>query len=211
VWNLLLRGADFRITVVREKEVQMKEFVQRFDPLASTQLSCFIGILFSCLTGILLVGAPFELVAYKVVSMQLIFLSQLISWLLLFGGGALLAAVGAWCSYVTTSPGYRAIRLRPIIAVSEITAFVMAIISALVLSRFPTVLGTSLYGDAQPHIILFFVGVLIIAVSASLATWRFGQRLAKTVAMAVGLFVLGVLAEAVLAIAVYLVFGLIPN
>jgi hypothetical protein len=188
----------------------MKEYIQRFDPLASTQLSCFIGILFSCLTGILLVGAPIELVAYKVVSTQLEFLSYLISWLLLFSGGALLAAVGAWGSYLAT-PGHRAIRLRPVIAVSEITALVVAIISALVLSRFPIVLGTSLYGDAQPNIILFFVGVLIITMSASLATWRFGQGLTKTVAMAVGLFVLGVLIEAVLAIAVYLLFNLIPN
>jgi hypothetical protein len=188
----------------------MKEFVQRFDPLASTQLSCFIGILFSCLTGILLVGIPFDMVASKVVRVQPMFLSQLISWLLFFGGGALLAAVGAWCGYLTT-PGHRAIRLQPIVAVSEITALVVAIISALVLSRFPTVLGTSLYGDAQSHIILFFVGVLIIAISASLATWRFEQGLAKAVAMAAGLFVLGVLTEAVLAIAVYLLFGLIHN
>lgn len=188
----------------------MKEFVQRFDPLASTQLSCFIGILFSCLTGILLVGVPFDMVADKVVSVQPVFLSQFISWLLLFSGGALLAAVGAWCGYVTT-PGHQAIRLRSIIVVSEITALVVAIISALVLSRFWTVLGTSLYGEAQPQVIVFFVGVLIIAVSASLVTWRFGQGLARTIAVAMGLFVLGVLAEAVLAIAVYLVFSLIPN
>ncbi len=188
----------------------MKEFIQRFDPLPSTQLSCLIGILFSCFTGILLVGAPFELVASKVVSVQLVFLSQLISWLLLFGGGALLAAVGAWASYLAT-PGHQPVRLRPIIAVSEITAVVVAIASALVLSHFPTVLGTSLYGDAQPHIILFFVGVSIIAVSASLATWRFDQGLAKAVATGTGLFILGALAEVVLAIAVYLLFILVPN
>jgi hypothetical protein len=188
----------------------MKEFVQRFDPLASTQVSSYIGILFSCLTGILLVGIPFDLVASKVVNEQLVFLSQFISWLLLFSGGALLAAVGAWCSYLAT-PGHRAIRLRPIIAVSEITALAIAIISALILSRFPTVLGTSLFGYTQPHIILFFVGVLIITASASSATWRTGHGLTKAVAMAVRLSVLGVLAEATLATVAYLVFSLFPN
>lgn len=188
----------------------MKEFIRRFDPPASAQLSCFIGVLFSCFTGILLVGAPFELVASKVVSVQLMFLYQFISWLLLFSGGALLAAVGAWASYLAT-PRHQPIRLRPIIAVSEITAVVVAIITALVLLRFPAVLGKSLYGYAQPHIILFFGGVLVIALSASLSTWRFRQGLAKAVAMAAGLFVLGVLAEAVLAVAVFLLFSLIPS
>ncbi len=188
----------------------MKEFVHRFDPLAGTQLGCFIGILFSCLTGSLLVGAPFELVAYKVVSVQLVFLSQLVSWLLLFGGGALLAAVGAWVSYLAT-PGHQPVRLRPIIAVSEITAVVVAIATAWMLSSFPTVLGTSLYGNAQPRIILFFAGVLVITVSASLATWRVEQGWAKTVAMGTGLFVLGALAVAVLATAVYVLFSLVPN
>jgi hypothetical protein len=71
----------------------MKESLQRFDRLAGNQLSGFIGILFSCFIGILFVGAPFELVASKVVSLQLILLSEFISWLLLFGGGALLAAL----------------------------------------------------------------------------------------------------------------------
>ncbi len=188
----------------------MTESIQRFDRLTNAQLSCFIGILFSCFTGMLLVGAPVELVASKVVSVQLEFLSQFISWLLLFGGGALLAAVGAWASYLAT-PGHQPVRLRPIIAVTEITAVVVTIITALVLSRFPEVLGTSLYGSAQPHIILFFAGVLVITVSASSATWRFDQGLAKAVAMGTGLFVLGALAEAVLAIVVYLLFILVPN
>jgi hypothetical protein len=188
----------------------MKEFVQRFDPLASTQLGSYIGILFSCLTGILLVGVPFDLVASKVVSTQLVFFSHLISWLLLFGAGALLAAVGAWCTYLAT-PGYRAIRLRPIIAVSEIAALAVAIVSAWMLSRSPTVLGTSVYGDAQPHIILFFAGVLIITASASLATWRFGQGLTRAAAMVVRLSFLGVLVEAALAATAYLVISLIPN
>ena len=188
----------------------MKESLQRFDLLADSQLSGFIGILFSCFTGILLVGAPVELVASKVVSAQLIFLSQSISWLLLFGGGALLAAAGAWASYLAT-PGHQLIRLWPIIVVSEITAVVVAITTALVLSRFPMVLGESLFGGAQSHIIVFFLGVLVIALITSLSTWRFRQGVAKGIAMAAGLLVLGALAEAVLAITVYLLFSLIPT
>jgi hypothetical protein len=188
----------------------MKEFVQRFDSPASTQFTCYVGILFSCLTGILLIGVPFDLVASMVVSAQLVFLSQLVSWLLLFGAGALLAAVGAWCSHLAT-PGHRAIRLRPIIAVSEITALAVAISSALILSRFPTVLGTSLYGDGQSHIILFFVGVLIITASASSATWRTGHGLTRAVSIAVRLSFLGVLAEGALATVVYFMFGLFPS
>jgi hypothetical protein len=192
----------------------MKEFKQRCDTFSRTQLGGFIGILFSCFTGILFVGAPLELATSKIVSMivsvQLIFLSQFISWILLFGGGALLAAVGAWGSYLAT-PCYQPIRLRSIIAVSEITAIVVAIATALVLSRFPTVLGESLYGSAQPDIILFFGGVLVIALSASLSTWRFGRGLVKGVAAVAGLVVLGVFAVSVLATAVYLLFSLVPN
>ncbi len=188
----------------------MRESLQRFDLLADSQLSCFIGILFSCFTGILFVGAPFELVASKVVSAQLIFLSQFISWLLLFGGGALLAAAGAWGGYLAT-PGHQPIRLWPIIVVAEITAVVAAIITALVLSRFPMVLGKSLYGYTQPDIIVFFLGVLVIALSTSLSTWRFRQGLAKGIAIAAGMFVLGALAVVVLAVATYLLFSLLPN
>jgi hypothetical protein len=188
----------------------MKESLQRFDRLAGNQPSCFIGILFSCFIGILFVGAPFGLVASKVVSLQLILLSEFISWLLLFGGGALLAAAGAWGAYLAT-PGHQPIRLWPIIVASEITAVVVAITTALVLSRFPMVIGKSLYGDAQPHIILFFLGVLTIAWSTSLSTWRFRQGVAKGIAMAAGIFVLGALAEAGLAIAVYFLFSLVPN
>ena len=187
----------------------MKVYAQRFDPSISTQLSCFIGILFSCFTGMLLVGAPFALLASKVVSVQLVFLHQFISWLLLFCGGALLAGVGAWCGYLAT-PGHQPIRLRPIIAVSEITAVVVAIAGTFVLFRFPTVLGGSLYEGAQPYIILFFVGVLIIALSTSLSTWRFRQGLVKGIAVTAGLFALGALVEAVLAIAVYLLVSTPP-
>jgi hypothetical protein len=200
----------FLITVILEREVRMKESLQRYDLLAGSQFSCFIGILCSCFIGFLFVGAPFELVASRVVSVQLIFLSEFISWLLLFSGGALLAAAGAWGSYLAT-PGHQPIRLWPIIVVSEITAVVVAITTALVLSRFPMVVGKSLYGDAQSHIIVFFLGVLVIALSTSLSTWRFGQGVAKGIAMAAGLLVLGALAEAVLAIAVYLLFSLVPS
>lgn len=58
----------------------MNESIQRFNFLAGAHLSCFIGILFSCFTGILLIGVPLELVASKIVSVQLIFLSQFISY-----------------------------------------------------------------------------------------------------------------------------------
>ena len=188
----------------------MNQSIQRLNFLASAQLSSFIGILFSCLTGILLIGISLDLVASKVVSVQQIFLSEFISWLLFFSGGALLAAVSAWCGYLVTS-GHQPIRLRPIIAVSEITAVVVAIASALVLSHFPMVLGESLYGDAQPHIILFFAGVLVIALSASVSTWHFREGLAKGIVEAARLIVLGALVEVVFAIAVYLVFSLIAN
>jgi hypothetical protein len=188
----------------------MNESIQRSGFLAGAQPNCFIGILFSCLTGILLVGAPLELVVYKLISVPLEFLSEFIRWLLLFSGGALLAAIGAWCGYLVTS-GHQPIRLRPIVAASEITAIVAAIAAALVLSRFPMVLGESLYGNAQPQIILFFVGVLVIALSASVATWRLSEGLAKSIATAARLFVLGALVEAALATAVYLLFSLVPT
>lgn len=188
----------------------MNESIHRSGFLAGAQSSSFIGILFSCLTGILLLGAPLELVVYELISVQPIFLSEFISWLLFFSGGALLAAVGAWCGYLVTSGGQPA-RLRPIIAASEITAVAMAIAAAMVLSRFPAVLGESLYGIAQPEIILFFAGVLVIASSASVSAWRFREGLAKSIATAARLFVLGALVEAVLAIAVYLVFSLVPT
>jgi hypothetical protein len=188
----------------------MNESIQRFGFSAGAQLSCFIGILFSCLTGILLIGIPLELIVHKLISVQPIFLSEFIGWLLFFSGGALLAAVGAWCGYLVTS-GSQPVRLRSIVAASEIAAIAMAIIAALVLSRFPTVLGESLYGIAQPHVILFFVGVLVIALSASVSTWRLREGLAKSIATAARLFVLGALVEAVFAIAVYLVLSLVPT
>jgi hypothetical protein len=188
----------------------MNQSIQRFGLSAGAQSSSFIGILFSCLTGILLVGIPLELVAYRLISVQPMFLSGFISWLLLFSGGALLAAVGAWCGYLVTS-GYQPVRLRSIVAASEITAIVLATAAALVLSRFPMVLGESLYGIAQPHIILFFAGVLVIALSASVSTWRLGEGLAKSIATAARLFVLGALVEAAFAIAVYLLFSLVPT
>ena len=198
------------MTAVLEREVWMNESIQRFGFFAGAQSSSFIGILFSCLTGILLVGIPLELVAYNLISVQPDFLSLFISWLLLFSGGALLAAVGAWCGYLVTS-GHQPIRLRPIVAVSEITAIVAAIVAALVLSRFPNVLGESLYGEAQPHIILFFAGVLVIALSASVSAWRLGDGLAKSIATAARLFVLGALVVAVPAIAAYLFLSLVPT
>jgi hypothetical protein len=188
----------------------MNESIQRSGFLAGAQPNCFIGILFSCLTGILVVGAPLEFVAYKLISVQFIFLSEFIRWLLLFSGGALLAAVGAWCGYLVTS-GQQPVGLRPIVAASEITAIGMAVAAALVFSRSPTVLGESLYGVAQPQIILFFVGVLVIALSASVSTWRLREGLAKSIASAARLFVLGALVEAVLATAVYLLFSLVPT
>ncbi len=188
----------------------MNESIQRFGFFTGARSSSFIGILFSCLTGILLVGIPLELVAYNLISVQPDFLSLFISWLLFFSGGALLAAVGAWCGYLVTS-GDQPIRLRPIVAASEITAIVAAIAAALVLSRFPMLLGESLYGEAQPHIILFFVGVLVIALSASVFAWRLREGLAKSLATAVRLLVLGVLVEAVFAISVYLVLSLVPT
>jgi hypothetical protein len=187
----------------------MNESIQRFGFSASAQSSCFIGILFSCLTGIGLVGAPLELVAYKLISVQPIFLSEFISWLLLFSGGALLAAVGAWCGYLVTS-GSQPAGFRPILAASELAAIVMAIAAALVLSRYPAMLGESLYGHAQPEIILFFVGVLVIAFTASVSTWHLRDGLAKSMATAARLFILGALVVAVFAIAVYLVFSLVP-
>jgi hypothetical protein len=188
----------------------MNESIQRSGFLAGAQSSCFIGILFSCLTGILLVGIPLELVAYKLISVQPIFLYEFIGWLVFFSGGALLAAVGSWCGYLVTS-GSQPARFRPIVAASEVAAIVMAIAAALVFSRSPTVLGTSLYGDAQPHIILFFVGVLVIALSASVSTWRLREGLAKSIPTAARLFVLGALVQAAFAITVYLVFSLIPT
>jgi hypothetical protein len=188
----------------------MNESIQRFGLTAGAQPSCFIGILFSCFTGILLIGVPLDLVASKVVIVQQIFLSEFISWLLLFSGGALLAAIGAWCGYLVTSGG-QPIRLRPIVIASEITAIVAAIAAALVLSRFPTVLGYALYGEAQPHIVLFLAGVLAIALSASVSTWRLREGLAKGIATAAGLFVLGALIVAVFAIAAYLLFSLVPT
>jgi hypothetical protein len=188
----------------------MNESIQRIGLPAGAQSSSFIGILFSCLTGILLIGIPLELVVYKLINMQPDFLAQFISWLLFFSGGALLAAVGAWCGYLVTS-GAQPVPLRSIVAVSETTAIVTAITAALVLSRFPMLLGDSLYGIAQPHIILFFVGVLVIALSASVSAWRLREGLAKCIATAARLLVLGVVVEAVLAIAAYLVIGLVPT
>jgi hypothetical protein len=188
----------------------MNRSTHRFDFLDSAQLSCFIGILFSCFTGILLIGAPLELAASKAVSVQLIFLSEFVSWLPLFGGGALLAAVGAWGSYFTT-PGHQPIQLRSIIAVAEIAAVVVAIAAALVLSSLPEALGESWYGKAQPDVILFFVGVVVIALSTSLATWRFREGLVKGIATTAALFVLGAFTAAMLAMTLYLVFGLSPS
>jgi hypothetical protein len=188
----------------------MNESIQRSGFLAGAQLNCFIGILFSCLTGILLVGIPLELLVSKLISVQPMFLSEFIGWLLFFSGGALLAAVGAWCGYLVTS-GQQPVGLRPIVAASEITAIGMAVAAALVFSRSPTVLGESLYGVAQPHIILFFAGVLVISLSASVSTWRFREGLAKSLATAARLFVLGALVEAALATAVYLLFSLVPT
>ena len=198
------------ITAVLEKGIRMNESIQRIGLPAGAQSSSFIGILFSCFTGILLVGAPLELVAYKLINVQPVFLFEFVSWLLLFSGSALLAAVGAWCGYLVTS-GNQPVRLRPIVAASEITAVAAAIAAALVLSRFPMLLGESLYGMAQLEIILFFAGVLIIALSASVSTWRLQEGLAKGIATVARLFVLGVLVEVVLAIAAYLVLGLVPT
>jgi hypothetical protein len=188
----------------------MNQSIQRFGLSAGAQSSSFIGILFSCLTGILLIGIPLELVVYRLISVQPIFLSEFIGWLLFFSGGALLAAVGAWCGYLVTS-GSQPVRLRPIVAASEIAAIVMALAAALMFSRYPAVLGTSLYGDTQPHIILFFAGVLVIAFTASVSTWRLREGLAKSIATAARLFVLGAIVEAVFAIAVYLLFILVPS
>jgi hypothetical protein len=188
----------------------MNESIRRSGFLAGAQPNSFIGILFSCLTGVLLVGIPLELVVYKLISVPQTFLSEFISWLLLFSGGALLAAVGAWCGYLVTS-GRQPVPLRQIVAASGITAIVLAIAAALVLSRFPTALGESLYGIAQPHIILFFAGVLVISLSASVSTWRFREGLAKGMAAAARLFVLGALVEAAFAIAVYVVLNLVPG
>ena len=188
----------------------MNESIQRSGFLAGAQLNCFIGILFSCLTGILLVGIPLELVVYKLISVQPIFLSEFIGWLLFFSGGALLAAVGAWCGYLVTS-GSQPAGFRPILAASEIAAIVMAVAAALVLSRYPAMLGESLYGLAQPEIILFFAGVLVIAFTASVSTWRLREGLATSMATAARLFVLGALVEAALATAVYLLFSLVPT
>jgi hypothetical protein len=188
----------------------MNESIQRSGFLAGAQLNCFIGILFSCLTGILLVGIPLELLVSKLISVQPMFLSEFIGWLLFFSGGALLAAVGAWSGYLVTS-GQQPVGLRPIVAASEITAIGMAVAAAFVFSRSPIVLGESLYGNAQPQIILFFVGVLVIALSASVATWRLREGLAKSLATAARLFVLGALVEAALATAVYLLFSLVPT
>jgi hypothetical protein len=204
------RRGRFLVTALIEKGIWMNESIQRLNFLAGAQLSCFIGILFSCFTGILLIGVPLDLVATKVVIVEQAFLSEFISWLLLFCSGALLAGVGAWGSNLAT-PGYQPIRLRSIIAVSEITAIVVAIAAALAFSRFPMVLDESLYGEAQPHILTFFVGVLVIALSTSLSTWRFREGLAKGVAVTAGLLVLGLFAVAILATAVYLLFSLVPN
>ncbi len=188
----------------------MNESIQRIGFRADARSSSFIGILFSCLTGVLLVGAPLELVVYKLISVQPVFLSEFISWLLLFSGGALLAAVGAWCGYLATS-GRQPLRLRSIVAASEITAVVAAIAAALMISRFPLLLGESLYGIAQPEVALFFAGVLVIALSASVSTWRLEEGLTRAIATAARLFLLGALLEALLAIAVYLVFSLVPT
>jgi hypothetical protein len=87
----------------------------------------------------------------------------------------------------------------------------MATAAALVFSRFQTILGESLYGDAQPHIILYFVGVLVIAITASASTWRLREGLAKSIATAAELIVLGALVVAVFAVAVYLLFSLVPT
>jgi len=188
----------------------MNESIQRIGFPAGAQSSSFIGILFSCFTGILLIGIPLDLVVQMLINVQPVFLSQLISWLLLFSGGALLAAVGAWCGYLVTS-GAQPVPLRSIFAVSETTAIVAAIAAALMLSRFSMLLGESLYGLAQPHIILFFVGVLVIALSASVSAWRLREGLARSLATAARLLVLGGVVVAVLATAAYLVIGLAPT
>ncbi len=112
----------------------MNESIQRFGISAGAQSSSFIGILFSCLTGILLIGIPLELVVHRLISLQPMFLYEFIGWLLFFSGGALLAAVGAWCGYLVTS-GSQPARFRPIVAASEIAAIVLAIAAALVLSE----------------------------------------------------------------------------
>jgi hypothetical protein len=188
----------------------MTEFAKRFDILGRTQLGSFFGILFSCFTGILFVGIPLQLAASKVAGAQLGFLSEFVGWLLFFGGGALLAAVGAWGGNLAT-PGYQPLRLRSIIAVSETAAVVVAVATVLVLSRspIPTVSGESQSGSAQ--IVMFFVGVLVIALSASIPTWRFEQGLVKGLATVARLVVLGVLTILLLAAAVHLVFSLVPN
>ena len=188
----------------------MYESVKRFGLLADAKSSCFIGILFSCLTGVLLVGIPLQLVANKLLVGQQIFVFQFISWLLIFSGGALFAAAGAWSGYLVTS-GHQPVRFRSIVAASEVTAIALAIAAALMFSLFPKVLGESLYGVAQPETILFFAGVLVIASSASLAAWRFREGVASSIATTARLFVLGALVEAALAMAVYLVFSLVPT
>jgi hypothetical protein len=202
--------APVPVTVVSEKEVRMNESIQRYRFSAGAQSSTFVGTLFSCLTGILVLGAPLELAVDKLISVQPMFLSEFIGWLLFFSGGAFLAAVGAWCGYLVTS-GSQPARFRPIVAASEIAAIVMAIAAALEVSRFPTVLGESLYGNSQPDIILFFAGVLVTSLSASVSAWRLREGLAKSLATATKLFVLGALLEAVFATAVYLAFNLVPT
>ena len=187
----------------------MIQSVKRLGLLADAKSTCFIGILFSCLTGVLLVGAPLELVANKLIGVQQIFLFELIRWLLLFSGGALLAAVGAWGGYLAAT-GSQPVPFRSIVAASEIAAIALAIAAALTFSWSRTVLGESLYGIAQPDIIVFFAGVLVIASSASLAAWRFTEGVARGLATAARLFVLGALVEVVFAVAVYLVFSLVP-
>jgi hypothetical protein len=95
--------------------------------------------------------------------------------------------------------------------VAEIAAVVVAIAAALVLSSLPEALGESWYGKAQPDVILFFVGVVVIALSTSLATWRFREGLVKGIATTAALFVLGAFTAAMLAMTLYLVFGLSPS
>jgi hypothetical protein len=53
--------------------------------------------------------------------------------------------------------------------------------------------------------------VLVIALSASVSTWRLREGLAKSIATAARLFVLGALVEAAFAIVAYLVLSLVPT
>jgi hypothetical protein len=130
----------------------MKEFLLRSCALVAALLGGTIG-------GMLVL--PLGLIVY-----------EFILWPLTLGFGALLAAICA--SWVGTflAPDATRSRLLPVVAVSEVTAAVVALclvaVGVLVRPRFPAV-GAML----GPPAFLLGLCMVVIALSASWAAWRF--------------------------------------